>query len=94
MTVTNSPFAMARRLASLLTQHDAQQAGKRGHNRYALPLYLQAVHSWEADPKTAADPIGTLSTYFTHDPANERDFCLKPVRQFVREYDKAAGVLS
>jgi hypothetical protein len=76
-------------ITSLLTQYDQAQSGKRGHSPYALPLYLQAVHDWENDPRTATDPIGILSEYFTHNPADARDFCLKPVRQFVREYDKA-----
>lgn len=75
----------ARKLASLLTQHDRKQSGKRGHNPYALPLYLQAVHEWEIDKKAFSHPVETLAKYFTTNPNNDRDFCLAPVRQFVRE---------
>lgn len=78
-------FIQARQLASLLTQHDKKQSGKRGHNPHALSLYLQAVHSWELEQLSATDPIKSLAKYFTTNPADDRDFCLAPVRQFVRE---------
>lgn len=81
----NTHFSRARRLASLLTQYDQKQSTKRGHNPYALGHYLGAVEQWETDPASAEKPIETLSRYFTHNPADSTDFCMTPVRQFVRE---------
>jgi hypothetical protein len=75
----------ARRLASLLTQYDQKQSTKRGHNPYGLALYLEAVHRWEDDPKTADQPLSRLAEYFTTAPGDDTDFCLAPVRKFVRE---------
>lgn len=78
-------FRRARRLASLLTQWDEKQSKKRGWNPHGLALYFQALESWEADTLSATDPIRALADYFTHNPADKADFCLAPVRQFVRE---------
>lgn len=75
-------------LISLLTQYDASQRGKRSHNPHALALYIQAAREWETDPRTATDPLKSLSEYFTTNPRDEQDFCLAPVRKFVRAFLK------
>lgn len=90
MKTTSNPthYARARRLASLLTQWDQKQSSKRGWNPHGLALYFQALELWEADPLSETDPVRALADYFTHNPADKTDFCLAPVRQFVREINK------
>lgn len=78
-------FKRASRLASLLTQYDQKQSTKRGWNPYGLGHYMGSVESWENDPKAIAEPVKTLGKYFTANPAEPEDYCLAPVRQFVRE---------
>lgn len=81
----NTTYNRARRLVSLLTQYDQKQSAKRAHNRNALPLYIQAAQAWESDSRAEISPLKTLAEYFTTAPGNPEDFCLTPVRQFVRE---------
>jgi len=88
MTATATPaihYARARQLASLLTSYDEKQSGKRSYNPYGLAIYFRALEAWEGDPQSPAAPVQTLSRYFTTNPADNTDFCLTPVRQFVRE---------
>lgn len=80
-----SLYKAARRLASLLTQYDEKQSRKRNYNSHRAALYLAAVHSWEVDPASVAEPVKTLGKYFTTNPSDLEDFCLAPVRQLVRE---------
>lgn len=75
------------RLISLLTQHDAKQSAKRRgtYSPYALGQYIAAAHEWNNAYSQGIDPMRALAALFTHNPANEKDFCLQPVRQFVKE---------
>lgn len=81
---TATTYLQARQLVSLLTQWDAKQASKRSHNPYALGQYIAAAQTWEEMPLAATDPLAALAKVFTTAPANDRDFCLKPVRDFAK----------
>lgn len=72
------------KLISLLTQYSAKQRGKRGYNPHALPLYMQAADAFEKAWQGGRDPMRALASAFTTNPDDETDFCLPPVRQFVK----------
>lgn len=84
MSTTKPTYTLARQLVSLLTQWDAKQASKKNHNPYALGQYIQAAQTWEEMPLAATDPLAALAKVFTTAPGNDRDFCLKPVRDFAK----------
>ena len=71
-------------LISLLTQFHAKQSTKKGFNPHALPLYMQAADEFEKQWQRGRDPMHALAANFTHNPEDETDFCLKPVRDFVK----------
>ena len=75
-TDTTDRRALERRLLSAVSAYDRRREGRRGHNPYALPLYLQGVDDVMDLMSKGATLRAALEEVF-----NDRllDACLKAV---------------
>lgn len=88
-----SKFAKLRLAISYaLTMHDENEKAlaKKNKRRYwnpnALPLYYQALESWEADTRTASNPLATLPEYFTTVKDEGKVFCIRSLNKAIAPF--------
>jgi hypothetical protein len=86
-------FAKLRHAIShALTMHDAAEKEKSKknprhyHNPYALPLYYEALQSWEEDLRTKDNPLATLPLYFTTIKDEGKVFCIKQINKAISNF--------
>jgi hypothetical protein len=79
-------------ISHALTMHDAneRELAKKNKRRYwnphALPLYYQALESWEADKRTAANPLATLPHYFTTVKDDGKTFSIRAINKAIAPF--------
>jgi len=81
------------KLLHALTEYDRRlqaKADKGGwlHSPYAIAIMCEALNSWGADPRSTADPLGTLPTYFTTARDEGTFFYATPLNKAVKDIVK------